>query len=196
MMDLLLPDAFGGLDWYNQELNGDAAGTLTALGTDFYKHVCVKKALEGTASGGDWTDPTNFTTSDQYASLYTETNAYSGFLKLSGMGFSLPSNATVRGIVLYFGGWVDNQSDGFPWMDFGFSKNGTDFAANSFQVGEPPTNNFSGGYRELHGTTWSYTDINSANFSLLVRVLAMDVTTGGITFYLNDPFVVVHYTTP
>jgi hypothetical protein len=192
---LILPATYYGLDYCNHELNGDTNGTQTSLGTDIYGHTCVSKYLEGTGSAGDWNNPADFSGDASYADITLDANGNSGFLKLASIGFAIPSGATIRRIAVGIeGGWIDNQSDGTALLGWGLSKDGSNIAGTQYWTSGPPTYNYLGGYKDMWGTTWSYTEVNSANFSLLVQAYVDGLTSGYVTFYCNTPRIVVHYT--
>ncbi|MBI3141796.1 MAG: T9SS type A sorting domain-containing protein [Bacteroidetes bacterium] len=153
-------------------------------------------------SGVAWSSATNVyssNNSDAYASLSTSGgNRNSEYLEITGFGFSIPSTATIVGIVVNMEKAASNGSSVKDYNIYltknGSSNTGSDYSNTSDYWGTSDAVETYGGATDLWGTTWAYSDINSANFGL--RVQASNYAGSSRTAYIDHVTIEVFYSIP
>jgi hypothetical protein len=153
----------------------------------------------GTGSSA-WSDTGNAASSNNsYASASgLKTTVSSHYLVAEGFGFSLPSGATVDGIVVeieryresggFAGGVVDNRVR--------IIRNGTIGSTDKASGSSWPTSDGTATYgssSDLWGETWSHSDINASNFGVALSAKGTSSLNAG-TGYVDHIKVTVHYT--
>lgn len=123
----------------------------------------------GTASGTNWVDPTNTAASDNNYAIYDA--KLRDDLKLTNFGFSIPTEATINGIV------VTREGHGTGILtkreyQIGLTKDGSALAGTR-KTGQalPSTTDDTvdiGSSTDLWGTTWTAADINATTFGVLI----------------------------
>ena len=123
-----------------------------------------------------WTSPGNILSSDNnYANaLLSTSTTTSHYLLAKGFGFSIPSGATIDGITVSI---EKSASHTNSITDFhvrltkdGSGSIGNDKADNATKWGTTDATVNYGSASDLWGTTWSVSEINSANFGVLFAV--------------------------
>jgi len=130
-----------------------------------------------TNSGGNWLNPTNAASSNNayasYGGTYFDANEISDELRVSNLGLSLPTGATIDGIVVEIekhtaGG--DNAVD----YDVRLTKvAGTQIGTNkadtttNWAQSDPNSYTSYGGASDLWGTTWTEAEVESSGFGLV-----------------------------
>lgn len=151
-------------------------------------------AGSATSSGGSisWSNLTNITARDNIYVTQTapsSTVASNDYLNCVGFGHSIPSTATIVSIATYFGrrhngGTGGNiQTETLQLLKAGTPVGSNLAAGTNWTATNTDEQIDDYGVGQLWGTTWSYSDINDANFGFRVRVKAVDPsTTGPATF--------------
>ena len=166
-------------------------------------------AADDTSFGSySWSTPSNvYTSNNSYASVTfpagaTGTDSY--YLKVTGFGFSIPSGATINGIQVdieryaNYGGtqrWVEDErvrivKGGTIMSTQDKAKTGTKWPV---LAGEAYTSY--GSSSDLWGETWTYSDINSANFGVAIAAERNGATTSNaVIAYIDHVRITVTYT--
>ncbi|MDP2598346.1 MAG: hypothetical protein Q8P49_00780 [Candidatus Liptonbacteria bacterium] len=117
-----------------------------------------------------WSNPSNVTSSDdQYATtaVLPPSNTPSNYLKATDFGFSIPTEATVAGIVVEVER-KDGITSSFNDVDINIVKNNVIQSSTNKSTGAswPSTDTYAsfGNSTDLWGQTWTPTDINSSTF--------------------------------
>lgn len=139
-----------------------------------------------------WTDPTLITSDNgSTATLTAGPASASNYLKGTNCGFSIPSGATIDGIVVTFErGFVGDSVTDFSIR---IVKGGTIGSANK-SVGATWSSSMTvvsyGGASDLWSETWSVSDINASNFGAVLGV----TTTGASPAMVDYMSITVYYT--
>ena len=148
-------------------------------------------------SGQAWSNLSNVEATDgQYA---TCSPANSGILcqlvSATGFGFSLPSSATVTGIVVsivrHIGSGSSNGDTSVQLI-----KGGSAVGNNKATSATYPTADATATYgssTDLWGTTWLYSDINASNFGLKFQPTTPN--SNGVTVFVDSITITVYYYT-
>jgi len=156
-------------------------------------------ATTDSSNGGtvNWISPTSVYSSDNvYATAALGSNVISYYLKATGFGFAIPSNATIVGIKVE----VEAKAsvNGPVSLDcVGMVKGGTILGCYYTGAASLATSDayYSfGGSSVLWGTTWTYSNINASNFGVVVYATNYDTVTQ--TAYIDHIRITVYYTTP
>jgi len=156
------------------------------------------------SSVGDcaWKDPTYAKASDnKYATVSpTPLSGFSHYLKATNFGFSIPSGATINGIKVEIERHA-NYNTGSLWVKdwkVYLLKNGNVVGDNKADTSTnwPTSDAYKsyGGSSDLWGTSWTASDINNANFGV---VLAVQMASGVVpppTAYVDHIRITVYYT--
>jgi hypothetical protein len=150
-----------------------------------------------------WADPGYITVDDtNYATAASPASAgtfYSEYLRGYSHGFSVPSNATINGIVAKF--WRKGGSGTTYDNVVSLSKNGTSAIgdnkakATSWSLTIWGTQTY-GSSSDLWGTTWTPSEINSANFGLFVSVRIVNAMARSNNCFVDYFSIQVYYTLP
>lgn len=154
-------------------------------------------AADGTVgTGTSWSNATNaYASDDARATATLSSGASTRFLSLTGFGFSIPSTATIDGIVLEIErsrlGQIIRDSS-IKFLKAG-SQVGDDVAATG--TNWPTTDAYAtyGTSTSLHGTTWSYSDINASNFGVEIKAVWAGAKGSG-TARIDHVRITVYYT--
>lgn len=154
-------------------------------------------AADGTVgTGTSWSNATNaYASDDARATATLSSGASTRFLSLTGFGFSIPSTATIDGIVLE----IERSKTGQNVRDSSIrflkagSQVGDDVAATS--TNWPSTDAYAtyGTSTSLHGTTWTYSDINASNFGVEIKAVWAGIKGSG-TPRIDHVRITVYYT--
>lgn len=154
--------------------------------------TAVNDASVGTIN---WQSPTYVYSSNNFKSFIDENNSgTSKFLKITNFGFSIPSNATIDGIVVEFEK-AKNASSTASDNAIRIIKNDIIGTTDKSVIGEWPTTDTYvsyGGISDLWGETWSYSDINSSNFGVAISVNT--TTSSGEYTTIDHCRITVYYT--
>lgn len=121
-----------------------------------------------------WTNPGNITTSNNvYATVARNTNSDSNYLKATNFGFSIPSGATINGILVEWeyqtaatlGQVTDKAARIVKGGVIGSTDKSTAGVWSNIEVF-----NAYGSSSDLWGTTWTSDDINSSTFGAALAV--------------------------
>lgn len=146
-----------------------------------------------------WTSPSNAASSNNsYASVLLSSFNSSQYLKATNFGFSIPSGATIDGIVVEVelkASSVGYIRDSSVKIVKGGTASGTD-KKRSPGVFWPNTDTVItyGGSTDLWGLSWSDTDINASDFGLAFSP-SVDTGKTSITAYIDHIRITVYYTT-
>lgn len=150
-----------------------------------------------------WTNPTNvFSTTWANGSTFVAltTSQESNYIKATNFGFSIPSGATINGIIVNINRYADDNiiTDG----NVNIVKGGTIGTTNKAKSGNWPIVPVDrdipavyGSSTDLWGETWTSSDINSSNFGFAISATMAyynKFNWGAFLFGLN---ITVHYTT-
>lgn len=131
------------------------------------------------ASGTNWTTPSNATASDDSYATYNTTTQ--DFLALTTFGFSIPTNAIIRGFEVSVEGNGDSATAADRQIEVFLTKDGSA----SVGTGDVLTLNqttdtvqVTGGATDLWGTVWDVAEINTTTFGVLIR--DNDTTAAGL----------------
>lgn len=153
----------------------------------------VDDATVGTLA---WANPNNAQASDgvfataSHAGLTT-----SHYLKATNFGFSIPAGATITGILAEIQKQTDTLGDGKDITVKIVKSDGTLGATNkALATAWPTTEAYSsyGSSSDLWGETWASTDINNANFGIVISESSND--TGGSVESIDHIRITVYYT--
>lgn len=137
----------------------------------------------GNTGGGStsWSNPSNAQTSNNvYATVTINFTVESRELKATGFGFSIPTDATVDGIVAEFERKVNTHADSLYMEDneVKIVKGGTVTGNNKADAGTawPTTDTYKtyGSATDKWGATWTPADINASDFGVIMRVDVFD----------------------
>jgi len=176
------------------------AGTLDSQGPNSPDSV-----VNASGSGGsvEWKDPSYAKSSDDKHAKATAspTGGYTVYLKATDFGFSIPSGATINGIKVEIERHANYNTDKIwvkDWKVY-LLKNGNTVGDNKADTATkwPTSDAYKtyGGSSDLWGTSWSPSDINNANFGV---VLAVQMSTGTVPpseAYVDHIRITVYYTT-
>ena len=123
-----------------------------------------------------WSDPDNAKASDDsYAAAFSYGGEYSHYLKATNFGFSIPSGATIDGILVEIQKWssgmgIDEnikivKSDG----SIGSENKASEDSWTDTDSGTIPYKSY-GASDDDWSETWAYTDINDSDFGVVLSV--------------------------
>lgn len=155
---------------------------------------CVDATGIGTVT---WTNPGNaFSTNTTYATASVDATT-SHYIKCTSFGFSIPSNATVSGVVVSLtrksnstlnGGSKDAAIRLVKAGTIGSTDKSTATAYTTGDVTEAH-----GGSSDLWSDSWTPTDINNANFGAAIAVTKANSTGSAHTVYVDYISITVYY---
>lgn len=147
-----------------------------------------------------WINPNNvFTSNGGYAWTWTDITATSQYLKVTNFGFSIPSGATINGIVVEierFAGLNDTRfvKDNRVRIVKEGTIQTTDLADTTNKWPTTDTYKTYGTSSELWGTTWTDTDINNSGFGIAISTNTTTSSKVGIMSLVDHIRITVHYT--
>lgn len=149
-----------------------------------------------------WTSPDNCKTSNNtYTQCFgVSSSQFSNYLKATNFGFSIPSGATIDGILVEIERYANHNSASLHVLDevVKLVKNGTVVGTNLGVLGTKWATGdavFSyGGSSELWGTSWTDSDINNANFGAVLQVETVNGAKINIYAYVDHIKITVYYT--
>jgi hypothetical protein len=120
-----------------------------------------------------WSSPSNaLTQDDAYATASLGKGAVSHYLKVTNFGFSIPSGAKIKGIVVEVDRYAesgDKVDDNSIKLVKGGAISGDDKASASlWPSSDTDTYQSYGSSTDLWGLTWSPDDINSSGFGVAI----------------------------
>jgi hypothetical protein len=175
---------------------GTTTTTTVATSVTMSPGTVVDDATVGTVV---WIDPNNAKASDNaYASAANVNTAlYSHYLKATNFGFSIPTGATINGIVVE----IEKKRGGYSVFDEVVSivkANGTIGTTNkaiNANWGTTDTYASYGSSSDLWGETWSSTDINNTNYGMVLEAsLRAGIDGLQSTAYVDHIRITVYYT--
>lgn len=146
-----------------------------------------------------WTNPGNAATSDNSRAAYippTYGSRSSNYLKATNFGFSIPSNATIDGILVEVESYQDGWND-VTWEVVKLVKGGVVSGTNKRnQSGfyPPQTEQYFsfGGASDLWSLSFTPSDVNASNFGVVVAFGTIDE----IWSYIDHIRITIYYTSP
>lgn len=182
--------------FYNKATGGDIAVLpLNELYMNRNPQTAASDNAVGTVA---WTNPNNaLSSNDSYATADLDGNVVSQYLKLTNLGFTLPTDAVVKGIIV--------SIERFPTNDTGESikdstiklvKGGVVSGDNKAIADDWTTTEAYHAYGEvddLWGLTLAYSDINASDFGVVISAAAGSTSDGGIAS-IDHVKITVYYT--
>ena len=160
----------------------DVGGNVSILGA-----TTTPAARVATVASG-WTSSTNVFVNDaSYATNSPAVNSTGATLTTTGYGFSIPANATIKGIqasVIRKAGAASTIQDANVYIVKAGSQTGTNHAI----AGTWTTSNVTQSYgttSDLWGTTWTPAEINASNFGLNFAAKAGGTSTSAQITYIT-----------
>lgn len=129
-----------------------------------------------------------------------DANARTNYIVGQGFGFSIPTGATINGIVvtLQFARYDPGGSTSARDYSVKIVKNNTITGNDKFTLAEhassTPTNKTYGSSTDLWGETWTAADINNSNFGLAYSVELTSYSKGTMYLQVRNLRITVHYT--
>jgi len=163
---------------------------------------CGTGANDASAGTVSWNNPGNIVSSNNVYSTVVggSGSTQSKYLKATNFGFSIPSGATIDGIVVEFERKA-SQSSGNNVKDSEIKivKGGTIQTTNKADT----ATNWStteayftyGSSTELWGTTWTDSDINASDFGVVLKAVLTYSGKGSVTASVDHVKITVYYTT-
>lgn len=141
------------------------------------------------------------TSNDAYADSGTTAPSSSHYIKATNFGFSIPSGATIDGIVVEIERKTNNTANTYKAKDsrVRIVKGGTIQTTDLADTGTiwPITDTYKtyGSSSELWGTTWTDTDINSSTFGVVISASLRGLPGKFFSYaYVDHIRITVHYT--
>lgn len=183
----------GGDSYYQNQ----GAGTCAVVKVATLTGVSTTTSVTASGNGTSWTNTSNATTSNNsYATAALTSATVSVNLVATGFGFSIPTDATVRGIQVE---WEKKVSAGTTAFDNsirvvkGGSIGATDKSSATAWATSDTWESYGGG-SELWGESWTPSDINSSNFG--VALSARNTSGTSRTFSVDSVRIRIFYTNP
>ncbi|HKZ34039.1 MAG TPA: hypothetical protein VJ142_02275 [Candidatus Nanoarchaeia archaeon] len=160
---------------------------------------------DGSVGNLAWNNSNNAQNSDDvYAAAKTRNQVNgqtSNYLKATGFGFSIPSTATIKGIVVEYE--ADRDPNSVKRAKFrgirivrGGGISGTDHGDNSWVVKAPDVYRAFGGATDLWNVTLTPADVNAAGFGFVLSVFVKSSDGSSQGVRLDHVRVTVYYTEP
>jgi hypothetical protein len=148
---------------------------------------------DSAADQGDWNNPTNVFSSDDSRADHSGTNQH--ILRAYDFKFSIPAGATINGFYVEIEGYGSEPNPARRRINVALAKSGYTVEG-SWKTGDLPYTvgaetyiNF-GGAIDLWNGSWIASDVNSSDFSVLLR----DNDTDGDKLFADHIRITVHYT--
>lgn len=152
-----------------------------------------------------WTNPSNANASDSTYATQTapgssaNTAANYNYLYLTGYGFSIPSNATIKGVTASIRRLRNGGSTGeMRFNTVQLLKGGTPTGTNLATATNFPTTVAAvsfGGTTNMWGNSLTYSDVNASNFGLAIRLVGSTSGTNRVG-NIDSASLTITYTTP
>ena len=160
-------------------------------------------ASDSSVGTKSWTGPSNAASSNNsYASVsgFPTLSSLSYYLKCTNFGFSIPSGATIDGIVVEIERKGTNFGSQKCYDDIlKLIKGGAYVGSNKADTSTawPSSDAYAtyGGASDLWGTTWTDSDINSANFGVGLSTRMTCDGKNGVASNVDHVRITVYYTT-
>ncbi len=153
-------------------------------------------ANDSTVGTKDWSNPSNAQTHDNsYATASINNGEVTHYLKATGFGFSIPAGATINGIQVDVerqeSGSSTRVNDNSVRLVKGGTISGDD---KSTGAGWPSSDAYItyGGPSDTWGLSWNYSDINSADFGVVISAIH-DGSSHSRTAYIDHIRITVYY---
>jgi MSHA biogenesis protein MshQ len=149
--------------------NGDFSGEVYTVARPNSPTVCTDDSSIGTKTWSTLTGPV--TSDNAYATATVTDGQTTHYLKCTGYGFAIPSNAVIEGITVGVERFANNTNlqDAAVRIVKGGGIGTTDRSnAGLYPTADPNTYDDHGGVNDLWGETWTPADINSANFGVAI----------------------------
>jgi hypothetical protein len=151
-----------------------------------------------TGTGTAWSSTGNIVSSNNSdATVSLSGSGSSRYLDASSFGFSIPSNATITGIVLEIERSASSSSrarDDEVYLLKGGSSSGITDKASSTTWGTSDSTRSYGSSSDTWGTTWTPANINASNFGARLKV--RNVSSSSVTANVDYISIRVYYSTP
>lgn len=143
---------------------------LTASAADSGQRSPGTVVNDNTAGVASWSNPSNATASDDQLTIVNADNS-SQYLKATNFGFTIPTGATINGIVVSYERFVpDGHSAGEQVIRLVKQGNITgDNKSTGAQWSGEGVYTY-GGENDLWGTTWTTTEINATDFGVVLQL--------------------------
>jgi hypothetical protein len=160
----------------------------------------------GTGAGSGWGTPANVATSDNtYATYTVPAQTPSAPLYISSLGFTVPTGATVNGIVVTFERRCTNSTacnlDAAYGGGIALTKTAGVAVASKSDAAAWPNGDTTvtyGSNADLWGTTWSVSEVNTSGFGALLTVYnnSMSARTASVDYLAVTVYYTLGATTP
>ena len=191
--------------YLNDDCSGSGPSTLTL--TD---GIIVANAYSGpnspstsaddsTVGTKSWTTPSNVQTqNDVYATAHLDASEVTHYLKATGFGFSIPAGATIDGIKVEVDRYESGSSVRVTDNSVRLVKNKVISGDEKSTGADWPNSDTDtyipyGGSTDKWGLTWTYSDINSANFGVVISA-KKDSNSHDRDAYIDHIRMTVYYT--
>lgn len=127
-------------------------------------------------AGGDtdWISPGNIVSSNNvYAYVDLAASGFSDWLEASTFGFTIPTGATINGIIVEVERYQLGGSGVIEDLNVFIAKGGTEVGSQHAIAGQwPSTDTYQtyGNSTDLWGTTWTAAEVNASNFGVRLTV--------------------------
>lgn len=148
-------------------------------------------SFAGGTSNVAWTNVTNMDSNSAFATCSLITSQNTDVALVTTFGFSIPSGATIDGIVVTLNGKdssSNHQGTTYVQLLKGGSATGT---AKTITMPTTATNETFGTSTDLWGGTWAYSDINASNFGVGIQEQGVS---GNDTLSIENVQIEVYYT--
>lgn len=147
-----------------------------------------------------WTNPGNSTSSDNARAIATlDDLQISHYLKVTNFGFSIPSNASIKGVTVEIEKSAQTASR-IKDSEVKIVKGGSIGTTNKADTTNfwSTTDGYApyGGSSDLWGETWSPSDINSSNFGFVISAKKDEIAGAGIDARIDHARITVTYNNP
>jgi hypothetical protein len=179
---------FGTTGWAGGGGGGTSQGPLAGT---------APATVDTSVGTANWTSLANLFSTTSYSSTALYINNRSYYIVGQGFGFSIPTGATINGIIVT----LQARSNFDVARDYSVKivKNniitGTDKSTLSILSLGSFANQTYGGSTDLWGETWTAADINNSNFGIAYSVESAHPPKGTIPVDVRNLRITVHYTT-
>ncbi|MDO9268958.1 MAG: hypothetical protein Q7T96_07595 [Methylobacter sp.] len=177
--------------------NGDFSGDIYSVARPSSPTACTNDTSIGTKAWSTLTGPV--TSDNAYATASVDDNQITNYLKCTGYGLAIPTNAIIEGITVGVERFANNTNlqDAAMRIVKGGVIGATDRSkAGLYPNADPNTYDDHGGVTELWGETWTPADINSANFGVALASQKSNNTGGSRTISVDHMAISVAYRLP
>jgi MSHA biogenesis protein MshQ len=177
--------------------NGDFSGEIYSIVRPASPTVCVDDTSIGTKA---WTTLTGPVGSDNaYATASVNDGETTHYLKCTGYGFVIPSDAIIEGITVgveRFAGSTNLRDAAMKIVKSGVIGATDKSNTGTYPTSDPNTYDNHGGATDLWGETWTSADINSSNFGVALASRKSDNNGGSRTISVDHMTISVAYRRP